>query len=526
MPVSGLVAIPQLDHSDAKLLDELLNKWAQKRHRNMLRSVYYDGKNALRDLGISIPPQLRTMETVLGWPAKAVGVLAARCNFDGFVIPGNDQDPFDLAGLFADNDMDVELPQALTSSLIHATAFLTITPGDTGAGEPDVLLLARSAKFGTGLWDRRRRSMRAALSIVDLDETGYPVELVMYQPDKVSTFTRNAPGKWVVDVRPNRTGRVWVEPLVYRPELDRPFGHSRISRAVMALTDSAIRTMVRSEVAAEFFNTPQRYLLGAEEGAFASDSERWKAVMGRFLAISRDEDGEVPEVGQFAQQSMQPHMEQLRGWASLFAGETGVPVSSLGIVQDNPSSAEAIYAAKEDLVIEASSANRVWGAALRRAASTAVMLRDGLTEPPQEMRTLQPKWRNPATPSVVSASDALVKQVSALPWLAESDVALEALGYDQATITRLRADKRRSESGPRLAALIEAGQQGEAPAGGGTEDATVLKAKFDALGVAVRAGVDPMDAARRLGLGDVAFTGAVPVSLRMPEQDAVGLEEK
>lgn len=465
MPVSGLIAIPQLDHSDAALLDELLNKWAQKRHRNMLRSTYYDGKNVLRDLGISIPPQLKTMEAVLGWPSKAVGVLASRCNFDGFVVPGQDQDPFDLAGLFVDNDMDVELPQALTSSLIHATSFLTITPGDTSAGEPEVLLLSRSAQFGTGLWDRRRRSMRAALSIVDTDETGYPTELVMYQRDKVSTFRRTSPGKWSAEVQANRTGRVWVEPLVYRPELDRPFGHSRISRAVMSLTDSAIRTIVRSEVAAEFFNTPQRYLLGAEEGAFSSDAERWKAIMGRFLAITRDEEGEVPEVGQFAQQSMQPHMEQLRGWASLFAGETGVPVSSLGIVQDNPSSAEAIYAAKEDLVIEANAANRGWGAALRRAATTGVMLRDGLTEAPEEMREVQPKWRNPATPSVVSASDALVKQVSAIPWLAESDVALESLGYDQPTITRLRADKRRAEGRATAAALVAVARGPQVPSG-------------------------------------------------------------
>lgn len=62
--------------------------------------------------------------------------------------------------------------------------------------------------------------------------------------------------------------------------------------------------------------------------------------------------------------------------------------------------------------------------------------------------------------------------------------------------------------------------------GGAVSDAADLKAKFDALGVAVRAGVDPDDAARRLGLGGVKFTGAVPVSLRLPETDATTLEEK
>lgn len=53
-----------------------------------------------------------------------------------------------------------------------------------------------------------------------------------------------------------------------------------------------------------------------------------------------------------------------------------------------------------------------------------------------------------------------------------------------------------------------------------------MKAKFDALGVAVRAGVDPVDAAHRLGLDGIKMTGAVPVSLRVPETEAGRLEEK
>ena len=41
-----------------------------------------------------------------------------------------------------------------------------------------------------------------------------------------------------------------------------------------------------------------------------------------------------------------------------------------------------------------------------------------------------------------------------------------------------------------------------------------LKARFDALGIAIRAGVDPDDAARQVGLPGVKFTGMTPVSLR------------
>ncbi|WGW12742.1 hypothetical protein LWF01_02925 [Saxibacter everestensis] len=53
-----------------------------------------------------------------------------------------------------------------------------------------------------------------------------------------------------------------------------------------------------------------------------------------------------------------------------------------------------------------------------------------------------------------------------------------------------------------------------------------LKVRFDALGIAVRAGVDPADAANRISLPGVKFTGATPVALRLPEAVAVKLEDR
>lgn len=436
-------------------LTTLTNQLAEKRSRNVLRTVYAEGKNALVDLGISLPPQMKYLEWALGWPMKAISTLGSRCSFDGFVIPGQDQDPFDLAGMLSDNNADSVLPQAFQSSLIHSVSFLTVTPG--GAGEPDVLMLPTEATMATGIWDRRTNSLSDALTVVPAAD-GKSGTVVWYGREHVTTFHLDANGKVEMEQQENRTGRVWVEPLPFRPDLSRPFGHSRISRAVMFLSDSGLRVIARAEGHAEFFASPQRYALGADEGTFGSKADKWNAVMSRMLTISRDEDGNVPTLGQFQQLGMTPHFEHLRALAGLFAGETSVPLSSLGIVQDNPSSAEAIYAAKEDLVIEANAANRVWGAALRRAAVTGVMLREGLTEPPAELRPLRAKWRNPATPSVVSAADATVKKVAALPWLAESEVTLEDLGYDDATITRLLADKRRSQGAAQLDAILAAGR--------------------------------------------------------------------
>ena len=45
--------------------------------------------------------------------------------------------------------------------------------------------------------------------------------------------------------------------------------------------------------------------------------EKWKAAMSSMIEFSKDEDGDHPVVGQFTQQSMSPHTEQIRMFAAL-----------------------------------------------------------------------------------------------------------------------------------------------------------------------------------------------------------------
>lgn len=449
------VSVAGMDAADVDVLRALLVQWAAKVSRNQTRMGYYNGKNRLKDLGISIPPSLKSIEAVVGWPAKAVDMLQQRVRFDRFVAPGQD-DPFDLSLLLAQNQFQAELPQAIRSSLIHSVAFLTTTQGDVQSGEPEVVTSFRSALHGTGLWDARRRELSAALSVVDVDDSGRPTYMVLYLPDRVAVIQRTGRG-FVAEWRRHFLGRVPVEPLVFRPDLDRVFGRSRINRAVMSITDEAVRTVVRTEVSAEFYAAPQRYILGASEEAFG-DVPAWEALLGRVLGIGRDEDGEVPVVGQFAQQSMQPHTEMLRSEATRFAGETGIPVGSLGVVQDNPSSAESIHAVREDLIIEAENAQDVYRPALVRAMQNAVMLRDGLSEVSPEMARLDALFRRADRPSRTASADAVIKQVAAVPWLAESSVVLEELGFDSAQITRLLSDKRRQAASSGVLDRLLAGQ--------------------------------------------------------------------
>jgi hypothetical protein len=460
-----------LNHADESLLRELLVTWRTKRVRNVERTVYYDGKNALKDFGISIPPQMKRVDMALQWVSKGVNALTDRSQFEDFVSPSGSEDPFDLSGIVADNNFLVEFPQAKVSSAIHACSFLTVSHGDVQSGEPEVLVLARAADSSAALWDRRRRAIRGFLSVVDTDDMARPTEMVMYTPEKVVTFTKSL-GVWSVDDQANPLNEVGVAPLVYKPELGRPFGHSRISRAAMGYTDSAIRTILRSEVSAEFYSAPEYWLFGADVSSF-QNADKWSAVMGRIKALEYTSDDPKPELQRFAGASPQPHTEQLRMWATLFAGDQGLAVSSLGVIQDNPSSADAIYAAKEDLIMDTRNANRTWGSGAVKAMQLAVRLRDNTSVVPDELRRLTAQFTDPAIASPAAQADAFVKRASAIPGFAETEVGLEMAGLTREQIIRFQAERRRQTAGNRLESLVAAAKTIRAGASSGDIAASV-----------------------------------------------------
>ena len=281
----------------------------------------------------------------------------------------------------------------------------------------------------------------------DTDEFGDVTvrEVTVYLPDKTVVLGFPAAGERAeatAVVLPNPVGRPLMVALVVGADLRRPFGRSRITRAVMSLTDSAVRTIVRSEVAAEFFSTPQRAILGADPEAL--ETSKWDAVMSKMLAISRDENGELPQIQQFSQMSMQPHTEQLRQWAALLAAESSIPLDELGFPSDNPSSDSAIQSQRDPLRLAAERCIRGFQSALRQVAVLTVALQHGW-ETAQEVTSVQAHFAPTVHVSDAAAADAVLKQVQVMPWLAESGVVLEKLGYSAATAERLMSDKRRAE---------------------------------------------------------------------------------
>ena len=209
-----------------------------------------------------------------------------------------------------------------------------------------------------------------------------------------------------------------------------------INRTLMNLTDMAVRTMVRMEVSAEFYSVPKLWFLGLDKDAFESGT--WSSLIADINAISRDVDGEVPDLKQIQQASMSPHGAMLETIAMLASAETDIPPESLGIRVSNPTSAEALAASENALTRVADRQNRIFGQQLMNAMRMAVQLRDNTPTAPT-LAGVRPIWAPTRVVSDAARADYYSKVAGVNQAWAQSDVGLAKLGLSMDDIASLRA---------------------------------------------------------------------------------------
>lgn len=354
----------------------LKNHLTLKRSRVMLRYRYYEMKNGIRYLRTIIPPEFMWMAETLGWCAKSVDAMADRLVFREFK-----NDNFDMNSIIAMNNGDILPDSAVLSALISSCCFIYIS--EDADGYPRLQIIDGSN--ATGRKDPITGMLKEGYAVISRDKYGNP-EMEAYFLPGVTEFYRG--GELIR--RDNHVAPYpLLVPVIYRPDAMRPFGHSRISRACMNLQQGALRTLLRSEVSAEFYSFPQKYATGISEDL---EVDKWKATISSMLTFTKDESGDAPKLGQFTQQSMSPFTEQLRTFAALFAGETGLTLDDLGFVTDNPSSADAIKASHENLRLAARKAQRNFGTGLLNAGYLAACVRDDFPYKREQVYLTKPVW--------------------------------------------------------------------------------------------------------------------------------------
>src|SRR5690606_30029256 len=189
------VSLPSLSLSDDEQQDvnRLRSRIGRFAKKNQLKQEFYEGKQKVEHLPISVPPQLQDLAVSVGWPGTVVDVTEERLDLLGWTSVTDEL--YGLDQVFRDNQLALEASRAHLDALITGTGFVTVGTGDETIGEPEILITIESSSSATAIWDYRTRRTTCGLSQTK-DENGNVVMESLYLPKETMRFERGANRKW------------------------------------------------------------------------------------------------------------------------------------------------------------------------------------------------------------------------------------------------------------------------------------------------------------------------------------------
>jgi hypothetical protein len=417
-------------------------------HNETLRA-YYDGNVVVGDYGVTA--EIENDQTC-HWPEKAVNDWAERINLERFTLP-EDFDERLLRDVVERNNLVDNYNQHVPVKGLYGCMAATVNRRRDGHAlirfhGADTFTALPSPDFTDGV-------VAMGMAIARREYTSWsrhvmvPTIVNLHMPYNVGEFRQVADGEWVYSDGPMREELPTLYVFAHRRVgTVAPFGRTRITKFVRTLTDDAIRCMFHMQVSGAFYSMAKLWATGLTDEQFdAMMEEKKKFQLGRMLLLTANEQTDRdPNVGQLNGNSPQPFIDELRSLAMQFSGATGVPVSSLGIIQDNPSSAEAIASGREDICLIAQrdiaadkqTLQRVMMAAfaIEMNATTDELAGTGYDE-------VQAQFSDPILHTLSERSDWALKVNSMREGFGQTDVAARHMGISDAELEELKAEELR-----------------------------------------------------------------------------------
>ena len=440
-----------LTAAQVDVVEELCNVYDHVIDRNRKLDEFYDGTIKVPELGLTVDREdFNKARSAIAcyWPEKVVDALADRIRLRAI-----DGGPDDLvARIAAENGVVEQYDGFLLSKLKHGPMFATVGAQGGGklplvrfhTGKTAVALPSDDMRFGrigAGMAIARWKRGNAA-------EGPRPAQVNLYERDKTTVLV-NRDGKWAVDYSTLSTGDPMMFAFVHKRTGEKPFGKSRITRFVQGLTQSAVRVLWDAEVSAALYAMPKDAIMGLSDDQFDSMlSNKQKAYLDSLLLSTTNDEGSIPKLQRLTANSPEVYRTQLNMLGAQLSGATGTPLNSLGIVQDNPSSAEAIQASREDICLVAENdiqADRESMKNLMRCA-VAVATNQTVDELTESERDIRVAYAEPMLNSRAAMADFAVKFASVREGFGETRTCARMMGMDEDAIDALEVEERRSRA--------------------------------------------------------------------------------
>jgi hypothetical protein len=383
---------------------------------------YYDADNDIRDLNISTPRRMAHSRPGIGWASRAVNTLSDRVVFDGFA-----KDSFGINNYWTDINAWSVVGKAKHDAFIAGCAFVAVSIDSDGKE----VLIPFTAQEATGEVDQKTGLLKYGLAVTRWEKVALgknkgvpfaPADYVVFTPD----FTAIYEGRTITEIVMNPTKRTLLHAVTHRASADRPLGKSRLTNTARRIIQEVGRLKRREEIAEEFYALPQRYINGLAEGATKDDN--LDSAIGKVWAITKDEDGDKPEIGQLTQMNIDGFVEAKKDKARDFCAETALTLRNLGYETGNPSSVESLAAMSDDLLLEARNSQLEMGEEFKQIAITLRMAIDQIDVIPDGLKDLLPSWKPIFQVDVGAAGDALFKLFQSMPELQGTMAGYSLLG--------------------------------------------------------------------------------------------------
>lgn len=426
-----------------QLANKLLLNLGTCEPRVQKKYEYYDADNEIQDYGISTPAKLIHIRPGIGWASRAVNTLSDRVVFEGFA-----KDEFGINQyLEAINGFSV-INHTKHDAYIGGCAFVAVSD------DPDTdkkILVPFTAQEATGVVDQTTGLLKYGLAVTRWAEPQpkskakgirfAPADYMLFTPIYTAIFI----GRTLSEIIPNPTGRTLLHPLTRRASANRPLGKSRISNTVRRIINEVGRLKRREEIAEEFYSLPQRYINGLAEGA--KKDEGLDSAIGKVWAITKDDEGDKPEIGQLTQMSIDQFETAKKDKARDFCAETGLTLRNLGYETANPSSAESLVAMSDDLLLEATNSQEEMGKQIKEICITLRLALDDNDQVPDALRQIVPAWKPIFQVDIGAAGDALYKLYEVMPELQGSIAGYRFLGISIKEAEELMTKRAQSTAG-------------------------------------------------------------------------------
>lgn len=363
----------------------------------------------------------------------AVTSLAERLRVTGFTLDGEPAPEVWQAWLA--QNLDELAGIAHREALTLGRSFITVWADEHGNPRVSV----ESAHQMAVTRDPATREVTAAVKRWTSGDTAHAV---LYQPGEITLYTAKSHGDpaaipahgWTsTDVLANPLGIVPVVPMVNADRLLDDDGVSELDD-LAPLVDGLNKSLADLMVASEYFARPRRWATGVEPVEDEDGNVVNPFPDGHRMMLSESAE---TKFGQLDAADLGSYEAGVRVLLGQIMAVSALPAHYVGILQNNPSSADALRAAEASLAARAEARQRTFGRAWEQVVALMVAVATGADPLAVKAGVV---WADPATRSTAQEADAVTKLHAA--GIIPATTALERLGYSAAEIDSIRAARR------------------------------------------------------------------------------------